>query len=59
MKDADDYRSEKDTDREPRNYSVCLQWKFVYKKINYIIINVIIKQIPKSQNTHSRSMIVL
>ena len=31
-KDADNYRPEKDTDKEPRNYSVCLQWKFVHKK---------------------------
>jgi hypothetical protein len=31
-KDADDYRPEKDTDKEPRNHSGCLQRKFVHKK---------------------------
>ena len=31
-KDADDYRLEKDTDKEPRNYSGCLQRKFFHKE---------------------------
>ena len=31
-KDTDDYRPEKDTDKEPRNYSGCLQRKFFHKE---------------------------
>jgi hypothetical protein len=31
-KDADDYRPEKDTGKEPRSYSGCLQRKFDYKE---------------------------
>jgi hypothetical protein len=31
-KDTDNYRPEKDTDKEPRNYSGCLQRKFVHKE---------------------------
>jgi hypothetical protein len=58
-KDADDYRPEKDTDKELYNYSGCLQRKFVHKETismgNYKT-NVILQEDSKAASSETATM---